>query len=93
MLSGGGLANAARTNKARHGSAFICSPCGNLRAVERYGSICADDLPPYLTILVVGHIIVLLFMLTDRLLNFLGSVHGAIWLPVTIVLMSYFCRA
>ena len=67
MLSGGGLANAAHTNKARHGSAFICSPCGNSRAVERYGSICADDLPPYLIILVVGHIIVLLFMLTDRL--------------------------
>ena len=62
-----------------------CTNCG-----EVYGHICADDLPSYLTILVVGHIIVPFFMLTDRLYNLSGWVHGAIWLPLTIVLIIYF---
>ena len=49
-----------------------CPNCG-----ENYGHICADDLPPYLTILVVGHIIVPFFMLTDRLYNLSGWLHLA----------------
>ena len=61
-----------------------CTNCG-----ENYGHICADDLPAYLTILVVGHIIVPFFMLTDRLYNLSGWVHGSIWPPLAMVLMFY----
>ena len=44
-----------------------CTHCG-----ENFGYICADDLPPYLTIVVVGNIIAPFFMLTDRLYSLSG---------------------
>ena len=62
-----------------------CTHCG-----ENFVHISADDLPPYLTIVVVVHIVAPFFMLTDRLYNLSGWVHGAIWLPLPLVLMFYF---
>jgi uncharacterized protein (DUF983 family) len=57
-----------------------CSACG-----ESYGDIRADDFPPYLTILVVGHLVVPLILLAERL----GVSTGwqvALWVPVTLLL-------
>ena len=44
-----------------------CTHCG-----ENFGYICADDLPPYLNIVVVRNIIAPFFMLTDRLYSLSG---------------------
>jgi uncharacterized protein (DUF983 family) len=55
-----------------------CAACG-----EPFGHIRADDFPPYLTILVVGHIVmpfVLLFGKSD--LSTTAQI--ALWLPVTL---------
>jgi uncharacterized protein (DUF983 family) len=57
-----------------------CRACG-----EAFGHIRADDFPPYLTILVVGHIVVPLVLL------FSGSglsteAQIALWIPVTLTL-------
>jgi len=50
-----------------------CSECG-----EPLGHIRADDFPPYLTIVIVGHIIVPLLLLSER--NFSPPT----WLQMTI---------
>ena len=62
-----------------------CTHCG-----ENFGYICADDMPCYLTIVVVGNIIAPFFMLTDRLYSLSGYVHGAIRLLLALLLMFYF---
>jgi len=62
-----------------------CANCG-----EAFGHIRADDLPPYLTMVVVGHIVMPLFMVTDRYHDLSGWMHGAIWIPLTVALMFYF---
>lgn len=57
-----------------------CAVCG-----EPYGSIRADDFPPYLTILVVGHLVVPGILVTDRL-GWSSVLQGAVWLPATAIL-------
>ncbi|WP_439272344.1 DUF983 domain-containing protein [Pseudochrobactrum sp. HB0163] len=58
-----------------------CSVCH-----EDYTPQRADDLPAYLTVLIVGHVVVALFMMVENMggLSLLG--HLAIWTPVTILL-------
>jgi uncharacterized protein (DUF983 family) len=46
----------------------------------------ADDLPAYLAIVVVGHIVVGGFMLTDQSVSWSSWVHLAIWTPITLIL-------
>lgn len=46
----------------------------------------ADDLPAYLSIVVVGHIVVGGFMLTDQSVSWSKWVHLAIWTPLTLIL-------
>jgi uncharacterized protein (DUF983 family) len=58
-----------------------CEVCGTDNTI--YPS---DDMPPYLTILIVGHIVVPLFMWSDRAFEPAIWVQTAIWLPVTLVL-------
>lgn len=58
-----------------------CESCGADNTI--YPS---DDMPPYLTILVAGHLIVPLFMWSDRALEPSVWVQAAIWLPVTLAL-------
>ena len=57
-----------------------CAACG-----ETFAHLRADDFPPYLTILIVGHLIVPLILLAEQ--------HGAstafqiaFWLPITLAL-------
>jgi uncharacterized protein (DUF983 family) len=60
-----------------------CAACG-----ESYGQIRADDFPPYVTILIVGHIVVPLMLVTDRA-GFSLEAQLAIWVPVTLGLTLF----
>jgi uncharacterized protein (DUF983 family) len=59
----------------------VCKVCGNDNAV--YPS---DDLPPYLTILVVGHLLIPAFMWVDFTYEPATWIQAAIWLPAAIIL-------
>ena len=58
-----------------------CELCGTDNTI--YPS---DDAPPYLTLLVVGHLLVPLIFWMDRALDPALWVQFAIWLPLTTVL-------
>ena len=58
-----------------------CEVCG-----EAFHHHRADDLPPYLTVFIVGHLVVALFMAAEEMADLPLWVHLAIWLPVTLVL-------
>ncbi len=58
-----------------------CEVCGNDNTI--YPS---DDFPPYLTILVVGHLIVPAFMWVDFTFTPPLWLQAAIWLPLTVLL-------
>jgi uncharacterized protein (DUF983 family) len=57
-----------------------CAACGEAMYHQR-----ADDLPPYIVILVLGHVVVGGFMLTDMAFVLPVWVHLAIWTPITII--------
>jgi uncharacterized protein (DUF983 family) len=57
-----------------------CAVCGEEISHHR-----ADDLPAYLTIFIVGHIVVAGFMATDTWLLLESWQHLMIWIPVTIL--------
>lgn len=77
-----------------------CPNCGDGRLFDGYLKIrspcevCgtdnmmypSDDFPPYLTIFVAGHVLVVLFVLTDRAYDPPLWLSGAIWLPATVIL-------
>lgn len=58
-----------------------CAVCG-----EDYTHHRADDLPAYLSIVIVGHIAVAGFMATDQLVVWSNWAHLAIWTPLTVIL-------
>lgn len=45
----------------------------------------ADDLPPYLVIFVLGHLIVGGYMMTDMAFSLPMWAHLAIWAPITVI--------
>jgi uncharacterized protein (DUF983 family) len=57
-----------------------CAQCG-----EPYGHIRADDFPPYLTILIVGHIIVPLILVAEQF-GVSTTFQIAVWVPATLAL-------
>ncbi len=57
-----------------------CEACGTDNTI--YPS---DDFPPYLTILVVGHILVPLFILSDHAYEPPIWIQTVIWLPLTAI--------
>jgi uncharacterized protein (DUF983 family) len=57
-----------------------CAACGSDMSHQR-----ADDLPPYLVIIVVGHVLLTAYMLTDHLLPQALWVQFLIWLPLTVL--------
>lgn len=57
-----------------------CAVCGEEMFHQR-----ADDLPAYLVIVVVGHVLMTGYMLTDTLLNVSPWVHLAIWVPLAVL--------
>jgi uncharacterized protein (DUF983 family) len=58
-----------------------CEQCG-----EAFDGIRADDFPPYLTILIVGHVVVPLILLAQPL-GLSTGVQVAVWVPVTLLLV------
>ncbi len=64
-----------------------CKVCG-----EAFHHHRADDLPPYLTILVVGHVVVSGLLVTEKLWQPADWVQAAIWLPVTLLLSLLLVR-
>jgi uncharacterized protein (DUF983 family) len=58
-----------------------CAACGEDFTHQR-----ADDLPAYLAILVVGHIVVGGFMMTDLVWPMSNAAQLAIWGPIAVIL-------
>ena len=58
-----------------------CEACGEDLHHQR-----ADDLPPYIVITIVGHIVVGGYMMTDLVSSLTTWQHLAIWTPITLIL-------
>jgi len=58
-----------------------CDACG-----EEYHHHRADDLPAYLVIVIVGHIVVGAFMGLENVFQLSTWQHLAIWVPITLVM-------
>ncbi len=58
-----------------------CESCN-----EELGNHQADDFPPYITIFIVGHIVVAAMMIVERSIDLSTSVHLTMWIPLTIIL-------
>lgn len=97
----GGGSGRPLVNAMRRGLGGTCPSCGRGRLFYRYlkvVDICgdcgeelhhqrADDAPPYFTMLLVGHIIVPLALLLERIVHPATWVHMALWLPATVALV------
>ena len=58
-----------------------CASCGEEMFHQR-----ADDLPPYLSIFIVGHIVVAGYMIGETAVELSSWQHLAIWVPITVAL-------
>lgn len=58
-----------------------CGHCGLELSGHR-----ADDAPPYVVMLIVGHVVVGLMLSVEQLVTPPLWVHGAIWLPLTLAM-------
>lgn len=81
-----------------------CPRCGGAKLFGKYlkttdhctacrqelGHIRADDFPPYLTMVVVGHIVVPLILMTEREFQPSIMLHLMMWLPLTLLLTFWF---
>ncbi len=56
-----------------------CASCG-----APLGSLRADDLPPYITIMIVGHFIVPMMLWMEKAVRPELWVHSVIWVPLTL---------
>lgn len=68
----------------------VVAECANCHAPV--GRARADDAPPYFTILIVGHVIVLGMLTLERAYAPPLWVHAAIWLPLTLALSLLLLR-
>lgn len=59
----------------------VCAACGTELHHQR-----ADDAPPYVTMLITGHVVVAALLFVERSFSPPEWVHLAIWLPVTAIL-------
>jgi uncharacterized protein (DUF983 family) len=57
-----------------------CHACGEDLHHQR-----SDDLPPYISIMILGHVAVGGFMMTDTVLQIPMWAHFLIWIPITIL--------
>lgn len=58
-----------------------CSTCG-----LALGEFRSDDIPPYFTILIVGHIIIPAMLILEEFRHPPTWVHLALWLPLTLLM-------
>jgi uncharacterized protein (DUF983 family) len=82
------------------GAALKCPACGSGAMFRRYLKVAdacphcdealhhqrADDAPPYFTIVIVGHIVVGLVLAVEMAYRPPLWLHGALWLPLTLIL-------
>ncbi|CAN1556768.1 Protein of unknown function DUF983 [Rhabdaerophilaceae bacterium] len=82
------------------GACSRCPQCGNGRMFSSFlkvAPVCeacalrldghrADDFPPYVTMMIVGHIVVPLMLVAERMSDWPLWLHAIIWLPLTLVL-------
>lgn len=82
------------------GAGLRCPACGNGSMFWRYLKVVddcprcgealhhhrADDAPPFFTIFIVGHIVVSLVLSVEMAYRPALWVHGALWLPLTVIL-------
>lgn len=66
-------------------TAEYCANCGT-----QLGHIRADDFPPYLTIFIVGHIVVPLLLIVEQTYGWPVPLHMAVWPLLTLVLSLTF---
>lgn len=59
--------------------------CGGCREALHHHR--ADDAPPYFTVMIVGHIVIPLVLLAERLWSPSMTLQFAIWLPLSILLI------
>ncbi|MBP0652248.1 DUF983 domain-containing protein, partial [Mycobacterium tuberculosis] len=64
-----------------------CSVCGTDLTPQR-----ADDLPAYLTIVAVGHVVVTGMLAVEKTWHPEIWIHLVIWLPLTLMLALAFLR-
>jgi len=57
-----------------------CQHCG-----EEFHHHRADDLPAYLVVVIVGHVVVGAFLMAEAISNLSLVQHLAIWLPLTVI--------
>ncbi|QLF70133.1 DUF983 domain-containing protein [Peteryoungia desertarenae] len=57
-----------------------CASCGEAMHHHR-----ADDLPPYIVIMILGHVLVGGYMMTDLVFPVSEWIHLAIWAPIGII--------
>ena len=83
----------------RRGLSCLCPRCGRGNIFSRYlkpaevcsacgapnGKIRTDDIAPYFTIIVVGHVIVPLLLLVEQLYSPPVWVHWSVWPPLTML--------
>ena len=65
----------------------VCEHCG-----EHIGHHRADDLPPYLNIFIVGHVVVGAMLLVMRVTDWSPWLHLAIWGPITVAMTLLLMR-
>lgn len=84
----------------KRGVLNTCPACGSSRLFKSYlkpVDSCAacgaemfhhrsDDLPPYIVIVILGHVVLTLYLLTDSLLPASLWLQLAIWMPLTLIL-------
>lgn len=58
-----------------------CEACGEALHHQR-----ADDLPPYVVITIVGHVVVGGILMAEKYANWSMALHLWIWLPLTVLL-------
>ena len=71
-------------------ASFLKTPesCGTCN--HELGAIRADDFPPYLTMFIVGHIIVPMILIIEKSSPMSIYMNLMIWLPLTAVLTFWF---
>lgn len=79
-----------RCGETRLFASFLKTPAACDSCAHELGAIRADDFPPYLTMVIVGHIVVPLILLVERNSPLSISMHLMIWLPLTAVLTFWF---
>lgn len=85
-IRNGALGRCPHCGEGRLFRAFLkpvdtCAVCGEEIHHHR-----ADDLPAYLVILIVGHIVVALFGAAEATTDLSTTVHFLIWIPLTLLL-------